>query len=219
MNNVLEDLPTRSCAVRSDKIIDLIRIFETDVQLAVCQRPVNTVIHQWLDRHAADLGIGLRQSIQPGEQPDLSRLPTGAGRDALAEDIQFLADIFFELLDPPALGFRLEIVHKAMCPRFHVDRVGLRMLCTYRGAGTEWVEESQIDRAYLGALSGGQPDELSGLLLPGHQVETIEPYAVALLKGTLWQGNEGRGIVHRSPPVTAEQSPRVLVAFDAAWLD
>ena len=219
MNDVLEDLTTRSCAVHSDKILDLIRIFETDVQLAVCQRPVNTVIHDWLDTHAADLGMGLRQSIQPGEQPDLSRLPAGGGRDALADDLRFLAEIFFELLDPPALGFRLEIVHKAMCPRFHVDRVGLRMLCTYRGAGTEWVEESDIDRAFLGSLSGGQPDERSGLLLPGHQIETIEPYAVALLKGTLWQGNEGRGIVHRSPAVPAEQSPRVLVAFDAAWLD
>jgi Protein of unknown function (DUF1826) len=208
-----------SCAVRSDMVVDLIRIFESDVQLAICSRPVNPLIHHWLDEHAADLTLGMRQTIHPDELPNLSRLPAGPGRDALAEDIRFLSEIFFELLDPPALGFRLEIVHKAMCPRFHVDRVGLRMLCTYRGAGTDWVEESHIDRAYLGALSGGQPDESSGLLRPGHQVHTIEPYAIALLKGTLWQGNDGRGIVHRSPAVTPDQSPRVLVALDTAWLD
>ena len=41
------------------------------------------------------------------------------------------------------------------------------------------------------------------------------PDAVALLKGSLWQGNAGRGIVHRSPAVS--QPPRILVALDAGW--
>lgn len=67
------------------------------------------------------------------------------------------------------------------------------------------------------AASGGQPDETSGLLLPGHRIETIPPFAVALLKGSLWQGNGGRGIVHRSPAVAADEAPRVLLAMDAGW--
>jgi hypothetical protein len=111
----------------------------------------------------------------------------------------------------------LEVVGKAMCPRLHVDRVGVRLLCTYRGPGTEWVDDASVDRHFLGAASGGQPDETSGLLLAGHRVEVIPPFAVALLKGSLWQGNDGRGIVHRSPGIAAEQAPRVLLAMDAGW--
>ncbi len=105
----------------------------------------------------------------------------------------------------------------AMCPRLHVDRVGIRMLCTYRGPGTEWVDDAAVDRRFLGAASGGKPDEVSGLLRPGHRIERVPPFAVALLKGSLWQGNGGRGIVHRSPGVG--EGLRVLVALDAGWAD
>ncbi len=128
-----------------------------------------------------------------------------------------LADMLAELLDAESIGYRLEVVGKAMCPRLHVDRVGIRLLCTYRGPGTEWVEDAAVDRRFLGAASGGQPDEMSGLLLAGHRIEAIPPFAVALLKGSLWQGNDGRGIVHRSPAVAADEAPRVLLAMDAGW--
>jgi len=45
----------------------------------------------------------------------------------------------------------------------------------------------------------------------------IPPFAVALLKGSLWQGNGGRGVIHRSPAVTPGETPRVLLAMDADW--
>lgn len=38
-----------------------------------------------------------------------------------------------------------------------------------------------------------------------------------VVKGSLWQGNGGRGIVHRSPAVAADEAPRVLLAMDASW--
>lgn len=50
---------------------------------------------------------------------------------------------------------------------------------------------------------------------PGHRIESIPPFSVVLLKGSLWQGNGCRGIVHRSPAVALP--PRVLVALDAGW--
>ena len=71
------------------------------------------------------------------------------------------------------------------------------VLCTYRGPGTEWVDDAYIDRRFLGAGANGQPDASSGLRLPGHRIESIDPFHVALLKGSLWQGNAGRGIGDR----------------------
>lgn len=204
-----------ACAASASEPIGLTRIFDPEIQLAAWRRPVDPVIADWLEAHLDDLGAGFRQTLAPGEAPDLSRLPAGAGREALADDLQLLAEMLGELLDARTIGIRLEVIRQAMCPRLHVDRVGIRMLCTYRGPGTEWVDDAYVDRRFLGAGANGQPDASSGLRLPGHRIESIAPFHVALLKGSLWQGNAGRGIVHRSPAVP--QPPRVLVALDAAW--
>lgn len=216
MNAALPRQITSNCAI-ADHPLGLTRIFDPEIQLAQWQRPAEALIADWLTANAGNLGSGLRQVITPGELPDLSRLPAGAGRDALAADIALQAELLAELLDATTIGYRLEVVGKAMCPRLHVDRVGIRMLCTYRGPGTEWLEDASVDRRFLGAASGGQPDETSGLLLPGNQIETIPPFSIALLKGSLWQGNGGRGIVHRSPAMAADEMPRVLLAMDAGW--
>ncbi|ATE58815.1 DUF1826 domain-containing protein [Thauera sinica] len=199
----------------SGTALALTRIFDPEIQLAQWHRPIDAVIAGWLEANAGDLGSGFRQTLAPGDTPDLGGLPAGPGREALAADLAMLAEMLGELLDAPSIGLRMEIVHRAMCPRLHVDRVGIRMLCTYRGPGTEWVEDASADRRFLGAASGGLPDETSGLLLPGYRIETVPPFAVALLKGSLWQGNGGRGIIHRSPAVP--RPPRVLVALDAGW--
>jgi hypothetical protein len=142
--------------------------------------------------------------------------------DACADDEidaagHFPFEILGELLDARSIGLRLEVVGQAMCPRLHVDRVGIRLLCTYRGPGTEWVDDVAVDRGRLGARARGLPDENSGLLGPGSRIEIIPPFAVALLKGSLWQGNGGRGVIHRSPAVTPGETPRILLAMDADW--
>lgn len=198
-----------------DNALDLTRIFEPAIQVAQWRRPPAPEIADWLDVHYDSLGTGLRQTLSPGQTPELGLFPAGSGRDALAEDLRLLAEMLGELLDATTIGLRLEVVRQAMCPRLHVDRVGIRMLCTYRGPGTEWVEENDVDRRFLGAGANGLPDEASGLLRPSYRIESIPPFTVALLKGTLWQGNAGRGIVHRSPAVQCP--PRVLVALDAGW--
>lgn len=208
-------LPTRSasCAAIGHQPFELTRIFEPEIQVAQWRRPEDTLITQWLDEHANRLGGGLRQVLAPGQPPDLACLPAGLGRDALGADLQLLAEVLADLLDAPKVGLRLEILLRAMCPRFHVDRVGVRLLCTYRGPGTEWVEEASVDRRHLSTPVSGLPGGQPGLLRPGYRIETIPAFTVALLKGTLWQGNSGRGILHRSPAAT--QPPRVLVAMDA----
>jgi hypothetical protein len=196
MNAALPRQVSSNCAIADDPL-GLTRIFDPEIQLAQWRRPADAVIASWLDQNVGNLGSGLRQTLAPGQMPDLSRLPAGAGREALAADIVLLAEVLSELLDATTIGFRL--------------------LCTYRGPGTEWVEDASVDRRFLGAAAGGKPDDVSGLLLGRHRIETIPPFAVALLKGNLWQGNDGRGIVHRSPALADKDVPRVLLAMDAGW--
>jgi hypothetical protein len=195
----------------------LIGIFEPDVQLAIWQRPVDPAIADYLEANRLHLGSGVRTSLSADEHPDLASLPAGPGRDALAVDMGKLAELLGDLLDCPRIGLRLEVITKAMCPRLHVDRVGIRLLCTYRGPGTEWIADTDAERSKLGSGAGGLPDEVSGLFGADTRIESVARFSVALLKGSLWQGNSGRGVIHRSPAIPADALPRVVLALDGMW--
>lgn len=192
-------------------------ILQPAVQLLHWQRPLPPAIGPYLAGLAAagQLRLGLRGQLQPGEWPRLDAWPAAPGRDAAADDLALLADLFATLLGCPQVGWRVEVLQQPMCPRFHVDRTGIRLVCTWQGAGTEWLVEADADRSYLGAASGGLPDTASGLMRGG-QVGRSVAGDVLLLKGSLWQGNAGRGAIHRSPPV-AGTAPRVMLALDALW--
>jgi len=131
---------------------DLAAIFEDAVQIAVLPRAEDAVITDYLTQCAAagTLGSGFRIALQPGNLPDLSGLPDRPGREQLASDMAALAELYGDLIGCEAVGLRLEVVGRAMCPRFHVDHVGIRMLCTYRGPGTEWLDEHCASRATCG---------------------------------------------------------------------
>jgi len=38
-----------------------------------------------------------------------------------------------------AAGTRITTLDRAMCPRFHVDRVPVRLIVTWGGPGTQWL--------------------------------------------------------------------------------
>ncbi len=202
-----------------DALLDLVSIFEPHTNAVVCQRPLSAAIDAYLASPAVlqALGRGLRCRLQRGQPPQPGLLPEGSGRSALLADMILLAEVMAELLDCPAVGLRLEVLDKPMCPRFHVDRVGIRMLCTYRGAGTEYLHGSAADRSLLGAAASGGPDVSSGLIRNPAGVERLPAGAIVLLKGSAWPGNGGYGAIHRSPECAGHVLPRVLLALDAIW--
>ena len=100
-----------------------------------------------------------------------------------------------------------------MCPRFHVDWVPCRLLTTYDGGGTQWLPHDLVDRRKLGPGSGGLPDECSGIIQICRGYSTIKSGDVALLKGENWIGNEGSGLVHRSPQLF-DGEKRLLFSLD-----
>jgi hypothetical protein len=98
-----------------------------------------------------------------------------------------------------------------MCPRFHVDRIPCRLVTTYQGPATQWLTNAVADRSVLGHANGGLPDHKSGLYSHGDNVQQIKAGDVSLLKGELWEGNEGAGLIHRSP---STDFPRLLLTLD-----
>lgn len=136
-----------------------------------------------------------------------SRFHDLEGYEGFIADVRWLVSAYACLLGAKRIGLRLRALDKAMCPRFHVDHVPVRLITTYAGPGSQWLKEGMIERRLLGQLTA-EPAENS-------QAEHINVGEVALLKGEKWQGNEGFGLVHRSPAV-AQGERRLILTLD--WL-
>ncbi|ONF44099.1 hypothetical protein BTO32_07370 [Marinobacter lutaoensis] len=189
----------------------LTRIFQDEVNLAVWRRPENPHWRPFTQALIEQAGHFERfASVVPGEAvdgllPDWARELAGA--DLWLDDVNQLVEMFCCLFEPQAVGVRLHVVDRPLCPRFHTDRVPVRLLCTYSGPGTEWLPEHRVRRSGSG---GPLPEQV----VDASDIQHIPAGAVALLKGEAWIGNEGRGIVHRSPCLNPE--PRLMVGLD--WL-
>jgi hypothetical protein len=210
-------LPQYACTARQPD--ELIRIFDSRIQVVRWQRQEDQVIRTYF-QHALTsgaLGGGFRTIIGAGERLRPTFLPNLPGQNIIVDDICQLSDIYSELLGCDAVGLRLEVLHSAMCPRFHVDRTGIRLACAYLGSGTEWIDDRWVDRSRLGLGSNGLSDEASGLFDHRTTVEAAAPFDVVIFKGLLWQGNNERGAIHRSPAVVPGSGPRVLLVIDAVW--
>ena len=131
----------------------------------------------------------------------------------LSENVAELVDMYAYLFGLKRVGLRLASLDRAMCPKFHVDRVPCRLVTTYTGIATQWLPHNHVDRSKLGMGSQGKSDTDSGLYQNAHDIQQLSAGDVALLKGELWEGNENAGLVHRSPVVNTDEN-RLLLTLD-----
>ena len=209
----------QSRGIETDQLADLALIYQPDVNLCVARRRITPGLQGFVSRwllgapsFEKELRIGHERP--PVEQILPKDLHAQPGAEAWLSDVEYLIGLFRDLFGPSALGLRLRTLDKAMCPRFHVDRVPVRLVCTYGGLGTEWLPEAAVNRDRLGHAACGQADEDSGLLLDPGAIRAMPSFAVGLLKGELWDGNQGHGAVHRSPRPTPQQPRRLLLTLD-----
>lgn len=193
-------------------------IYHEQVNLMTWQRTLDLEVTQAVEALlATHRTYTINQIVTPENvhQALARTLPKTETNEAFIRDVALLVDAYCCLFDLDTAGLRLTQVDRAMCPRFHVDQVPCRLITTYSGPATEWLEETSLNRQKLGRGSNGQPDSHSGLIAPNAEVQRITCGDVALLKGERWDGNEGRGAVHRSPAVDPGQS-RLLLTLDMA---
>ncbi|MDC9724721.1 MAG: DUF1826 domain-containing protein [Gammaproteobacteria bacterium] len=131
----------------------------------------------------------------------------------LSADIAELVDMYCYLFDLKQVGLRLTTLDRAMCPRFHVDKVPCRLVTSYLGQATEWLSHQDVDRTKLGAGNNGLSDEQSGIYQHPSDIQQLTTGDVALIKGERWEGNEGAGLVHRSPALSNGER-RLLLTLD-----
>lgn len=200
--------------VSADDIAVFTEILRDDVNLAVWQREVSEPVTKFTD------ALVSRQELlseylcleltEPDSLPPLTglvgRIGNLPGCTAFLDDVAELVSAFAYLLDARRIGLRLRLLDKPMCPRFHVDHVPIRLITSYAGSGTEWLGEGQMQRSDLGTAKAG-PSDASAI----HRAKEGD---VLLAKGERWVGNEGRGLIHRSPQPS--DGRRLLLTLD--WL-
>lgn len=198
---------------RGETPLALSDILEDGVNLALWQRQ--------LPLHIAEFGALLVALNEPladsmvielnGEDapPNLQGLASSCrdleGYEGFIADVSWLVSAFACLLGAKRIGVRLRLLDKAMCPRFHVDHVPVRLITTYAGIGSQWLREGVMERCKLSQAEAE----------PTRCIEQIHCGEVALLKGTKWHGNEGHGLIHRSPALKADER-RLILTLD--WL-
>lgn len=116
-------------------------------------------------------------------------------------DVMALAARFAATMACPEVALRLEIVTGDGCRKFHADYVTARLISSYTGPGSEW-----LDNATAQALAAGQT------LRPA-DVQQLGVGEVALFKGRLWSDMP---IIHRSPPIAGTGQRRLVLVINPA---
>lgn len=128
---------------------------------------------------------------------DMSGLPNGDQRDWLVADVAEMAQMFADLMQTDYLRLRLDKIQTNACRRFHIDAITARLVCTYRGTGTQ----------YGVSIDGADPK----------RVFTVPTGAPILLRGTLWPGDPPSGLLHRSPPIEGTGETRLVLVLDPVF--
>jgi len=116
-------------------------------------------------------------------------------RERLVADTATLADIFAGLTSAPYLRLRFDVVTTNACRKFHIDAITARLICTYRGTGTQYGISSD----------GAEP----------RRVFTVPTGAPIMLRGMLWPERPKSGLLHRSPPIDGTGETRLVLVLDS----
>lgn len=168
---------------------------------AIWRRQPLPNFQSWIDRIDPDILPRARVILRPeavresaSEICNACGTPAGPERDRLVDDIAALADIFAGVMRTHWLRLRLDVVTTNACRKFHIDAVRARLVCTYRGTGTQ----------YGISTDGDEPD----------RIFTLQTGAPILLRGTLWPEHPRSGLLHRSPPIEGTGETRLVLVLD-----
>ncbi|WP_108810872.1 DUF1826 domain-containing protein [Sphingorhabdus sp. Alg231-15] len=121
----------------------------------------------------------------------------GDARNILHKDVLALANRFAKVMRSEFVEVRLEHVTTNACRKFHADYVTARLITTYLGQGTQW-----LDGDDAADCDCGDP----------HNIQQMRAGDVALFKGRLW--SQDTPAIHRSPPIEGTGEERLMLVIN-----
>jgi hypothetical protein len=190
---------TRSA--HTPEVLDSIK--QADCNLAIWQRPGFADFSALVEGTPQDLRFTCLPADLPmllGEGLAQGGYGGGAALQAvLVADAALLAERFCDALGLAALELRLEVVSTDSCRKFHADYVTARLITTYVGEGTDWLDEADAARVAAGAAP--------------ERINRLSAFDVGLFKGKL---ATDRPAIHRSPPIADTGAARLLLVLNPA---
>ncbi len=178
-------------------------ISKPGIAATIWQRKPAREFQSWVDGIPADQLPELRTVVPVGLAEsavhaacDIKTLPAGSERSMLAGDVAALAYIYGQIMSVNNVQIRLDVDDEVMCPKFHIDNVSSRLLCTYRGPATQYISETEHNN--------------------GSRVSQMTIGAVGLFRGRQWQSDEECKLLHRSPDSSEGSQTRLLLVIDPA---
>jgi len=200
----------------TNEISRISEIYRDDVNISIWKRQLSSSLEK-SSEYVVNQNPNLEFSevLQPKDVNQSLKSAIGSSNEIqpFLDDVSYLSFTFCKLFDQKKMWLRLDGIDHPMCPRFHTDFVRCRLVTTYVGPGTQWLPHHLVNRSKLGHGNQGQPDDKSGLYQDNVKIEQLEIGHVALLKGESWNGNNGSGLVHRSPHSKKEYK-RLYVTID-----
>lgn len=177
-------------------------IRDEDCNLAIWERPGECAMASLLDFAPEDVRFtsALRElETRLSREVTCAGYPANPARAALAQDILALAQRYAGIMELEAVSVRLAIVTTNSCRKFHADYVKARLIATYVGTGTQWVDTDDVERL----ARGEEP----------RRVHTMNAGDVGLFKGKMWTESPA---IHRSPPIEGTDETRLILVLDPA---
>lgn len=181
---------------------DLSAIVHSDVPAMVWHRHPLTRFQNWIDAVAPEHLPRARMILHPGNVREAAAwvceicgTPDSAERVLLIDDIAALAHIFAELKNARYVLLRLDVVTATEVCESDNGATNARLVCTYRGTGTQCVVQS------------GGPDPT--------QVFTVPTGAPILLRDELCLVRKQSKLLHRSTPIEGTGETRLVLGLDA----
>ena len=171
-----------------------------DCNLAIWERPAQHTLATLLESQLEDARfaapLSALETRLPEELAGCGYADTTA-RAALIEDILALAEQYAEIMELNAVSVRLAVVTTDSCRKFHADYVKARLITTYVGTGTQWIDAADADRV----ARGEEP----------RAIQTMRAGDVGLFKGKMWSESPA---IHRSPPIEGTDETRLILVLD-----
>ncbi|MEM6486455.1 MAG: DUF1826 domain-containing protein [Pseudomonadota bacterium] len=170
---------------------------------AIWHRDLQPQFQSWMDALKPHQLPTSRTTLRPTSAREailqmcgVSGTPECNERSYLIDDITVMIELFADLMSTPFVSLRLEAVDSNACRKFHIDAVTARLICTYRGAGTQY-----------GFTVDDQPPKTFASVPTGSPI---------LSRGTRWPETPQSGLRHRSPPIEGTGATRFVMVLDVA---
>jgi len=223
----------------ADQPEDLAAFLKPGCAAAIWRRRPLPDFQAWIDGLSADL-LPRGRAILPADAVaetagafcDMAGTPPGPQRNRLVEDVSALAWIFASVMQSSHVRLHMKTETDDAHRSFHIDAVAARLVCTYRGHGTQYgisADGREPRRVFI--VPTGAPILLRGTLWPDSLwPDSLGPGSLgpgSLGPGSLGPGSPGpaslssgqppSGLLHRAPSARDPGDTRLVLTLDPVF--